>query len=150
MKYALVIFSFFLVCLSANVEARTITSFKKSDAITGLAQFLYEVAPDLPESVKLSDRKIANLDYSKCQKVESALVLEIVERSVRHVLRYFPDEEVPFEEAIYDLDDYLDGATYYQCNLSKKSKHTNVQSFYFADNADKIHLRLDKITPVQE
>lgn len=150
MKYALVVLSFLFVYITTDVQARTITSFKKSDALIGLSQFLHEVSPDLPESVKFSDRKIAAINYSKCQRVSSAFVLETFERLVSHVLRYYPDEEVPFEEAIYDLEDYLGAVKFYGCHFNKKTKYSNVESFYFVDASDTIHLRLDKITPLQE
>ena len=114
MKYAHFILILTVVFIQ-SAHARTVTSFKKSDSLTAMAQFLYEVAPDVPASVKLSDRKVALIEYKSCQLVGTSVVLEDAEDSIRRVLRYFPDEEVPFEEALVDLEDYLDGQKFYQC-----------------------------------
>lgn len=149
MKYAHFVFILSALFIQA-AHARSVTSFKKSDSLTAIAQFLYEVGPDLPSSVKLSDRKVSEIDFQRCVLVSTEVVLDDAEKSIRQVLRYFPDEEVPFEEALTDLEDYLDNQSFYQCFFHKTAKHFSVNSTYYVDASDRIHLRLDKITPAQE
>nr|BDT28896.1 hypothetical protein BHI3_23620 [Bacteriovorax sp. HI3] len=145
MKYAL--FTFIAVCSLSSFEAsaRTINSFRDSDAITGIAQFMYDVSEDMPSSYRLTDKKINIKDFSKCTTVGADAVLDDVESSIKKVLRYYPDEDVPFEQAIVDLEDYLDHAKFKKCQFEKKNAQSKVLSTYYVDASDKIHLRVDNV-----
>ena len=68
---------------------------------------MYDVSEDMPSSYRLTDKKINVKDFSKCTTVDADAVLDDVESSIKKVLRYYPDEDVPFEQAIVDLEDYL-------------------------------------------
>lgn len=147
MKYAFfALFTF--ASLIANAQSRTITSFKKSDAITTIAQFMYEVSGDLQEQVRISDRKIANVNYKECKLVSVDAVLDDVLSSIKQVIRYYPDEDLPFEEAIVDFEDYFDSQVFHSCSFMKKAKNSMINSVYYVDTSDRIHLRIDKITPI--
>ena len=152
MKYALSILSlsFFIATFSTDVSARSITSFRQSDAITAVAQFMYDVGEDIPESTRLTDKKINLKDLSKCQDVTSQEVLEDVDSAIRKVMRFYPDEDVPFEEALIDMEDYLDHQSYKKCSLIKRRDQSLVRSSYYLNSDDKIHLRLDNITLLAE
>lgn len=145
MKYALSILAFAFLSVSTEASARTITAFRDSDAITTIAQFMYDVAEDVPVSFKLSDKKINIKDFSQCTEVDAAKVLDHVESSIKKVLRYYPDEDVPFEQALIDMEDYLDGRTYKKCVFEKKSAQSKTVSTYYTDLSNKIHLRLDNL-----
>lgn len=147
MKYAFV-FLFLFLSLIDIAQSRTVTSFKKSDAITTIAQFMYEVSGDLQEQIRISDRKIASVNYKECKLVTTDIVLDDVLSSIKHVLRYYPDEDLPFEEAIIDFEDYLDSQVFHSCSFIKKTKNSMIQSVYYVDATDRIHLRIDKIAPL--
>lgn len=150
MKYALFILFTVLVSVSTEASARTITSFRDSDAISTIAQFMYDVAEDVPVSFKLSDKKINIKDFSQCTDVEASKVLDHVESSIKKVLRYYPDEDVPFEQALIDMEDYLDGRTYKKCVFEKKSAQSKIVSTYYADVSNKIYVRLDNVALTAE
>ena len=151
MKYALSIFVlFFFAVISTEASARTIKSFKDSEAITTIAQFMYDVGEDIPVSSRLSDKKINIRDYSKCTDVNAADVLEDVEQSIKRVLRYYPDEEVPFEEALIDLTDYLDNKSFKKCLFEKRSSNFRTKSSYYVDATDRIHVRVDNVALTSE
>lgn len=133
-----------------SASAKTIKSFKDSYAITTIAQFMYDVAEDVPMSIRLSDRKMNVKDFSGCDSISSRQVLRDVESAIKKVLRYYPDEEVPFEEALDDFEDYLDGAKYYKCQFSKKYSQSKMITNYYVDTTNKIHLRVDNITLLTE
>ena len=104
MKYALSFFfmSFFIATFSTDASARSITSFRQSDSISAVAEFMYDVGEDLPVSTRMSDKKINVKDISKCVDVTSKEVLDDVDSAIRKVMRFYPDEELPFEEALSD------------------------------------------------
>ena len=151
MKYA---FSLLIILFSASIStdasARTIYSFRDSEAITTLAQFMYDVAEDIPVSTRISDKKINIKDFTKCTDATANDVLADFEKSVKRVLRFYPDEEVPFEQALVDMEDYLDHRDYKRCTFENKSAQAKTQTTYYADVSDKIHLRLDSIALTEE
>lgn len=152
MKYALSIFclSIFIASLSNDASARTITSFRQSDAITAVAEFMYDAGEDIPVSTRMTDKKINLKDISKCQDVSAQEVLDDVDSAIRKVMRFYPDEELPFEEALVDMEDYLDHQTFKKCILIKKRAQSLVRSSYYLNSEDNIHLRLDNITLMAE
>lgn len=150
MKYAFLFLFLSTTLMSASASARTITSFKDSDAITAVAQFMYDVAEDLPVSSRLTDKKIVIKDYSRCTDVDASLVLEDAEAAIKRVLRFYPDEDIPFEQAIVDLEDYLDHKTFKKCLFEKKTSQSRIKSTYYVDASNKIHLRLDNVALTAE
>ena len=145
MKYA---FFLFIACLTINSQsafARTINSFSDSDALTGIAQFMYDVGEDMSSSYRLSDKKINIKDFTKCTNVKADDAFSDVESSIKKVLRYYPDEDVPFEQALIDLEDYLDHANLKKCKFEKKTAQSKIISTYYVDASDKIHLRVDNV-----
>lgn len=147
MKYAF-LFLFLSLSLIAPAQSRTITSFKKSDAITTIAQFMYEAGGDLQEQIRISDRKIASVNYKECKLVATEVVIDHALSSIKEVLRYYPDEDLPFEEAISDFEDYFDSQVFHSCSFVKRTKNSTINSIYYVDTSDRIHLRIDKITPL--
>ncbi|MBC7713798.1 MAG: hypothetical protein H7177_10695 [Rhizobacter sp.] len=146
MKYAFsILTALFIATIAPSVEARTIYSFKDSDAIMTIAQFMYDVAEDVPVSTRLTEKKVNVPDLSKCSDVTANDVLSDVETSIKRVLRFYPDEEVPFEQAMTDLEDFLDHRDYKKCAFENKSSQSQTKSTYYTDVSDKIHLRLDNV-----
>ena len=97
-----------------------------------------------------TDKKINLKELSNCVTVTSEQVLDDVDSAIRKVMRFYPDEDVPFEEALNDLEDYLDHQSYKKCSLYKKDSHSVTRSSYYVNSNDKIHLRLDNITLLAE
>jgi hypothetical protein len=152
MKYALSLLclSFFIATSSRDASASTITSFRQSESITTIAEFMYDAGEDIPVSTRMTDKKINLKDTSKCVTVTSQEVLEDVDTAIRKIMRFYPDEELPFEEALIDMEDYLDHQTFKKCILIKKRAQSLVRSLYYLNSDDKIHLRLDNITLMAE
>lgn len=152
MKYALSIFcmSFFIATFSIDAGARTITSIHQSESIKAIAVFMYDAGEDIPGSIRMSDKKINLTDISKCTDVTSQDVLDEVDKAIRKVMRFYPDEELPFEEALLDMEDYLDYQAYKKCTLIDKKTQSSVTSSYYLNSDDKIHLRLDNIALTAE
>lgn len=147
MKYALfILFSLLSAAHAlASEDTRTIHSFRQSEAISAVAQFMYDVAEDIPVGARLSDKKVKITDFSKCTKVDASEVLDHVEKTIKRVLRVYPDEEIPFDQALIDFEDYLDHQTYRKCIFERKSSQTLTKTTYYASLDDKIHLRVDTI-----
>lgn len=141
MKYALFFFAFLFDATTS--QARTITSFKNSEALLTVAQFMSDVRDDLPTSVLLTDKKIVIKDTSLCTSVSSDDVFQTAVIGIKKVLRFYPDDELPVEQALIDLEDYLDQKNFKKCLFEKTTKDHIIKTAYFLDAADKIHLRMD-------
>ncbi len=64
MKYAFSILTALLfITTTSSASARTIYAFKDSNAIMTIAQFMYDVAEDVPVSGRLTDKKINLIDF---------------------------------------------------------------------------------------
>ena len=152
MKYALSILSLsiLIAAYSTQASARSITSLRQSDAITAVAEFLYDVGEDVQESTRLTDKKIILKDLSSCVTVTSQKVLDDVHLAIRKVMRFYPDEDVPFEQALTDLEDYLDNQSYKKCTMLNKTTKSITRTSYFMNSNHKIHLCLDNITLLAE
>lgn len=106
---------------------------------------MYDSAEDMPVSTRMGDRKITIKDFSHCTDVSSDEVYNDVEEAIKRVLRFYPDEDLPFEQALVDLQDYIDHGPYKKCEFTKKTTQSKVVSSYYVDVSDKIHLRLDNV-----
>ncbi|MBC7541037.1 MAG: hypothetical protein H7281_19620 [Bacteriovorax sp.] len=148
MKYA-----FLFLALSFSFStlslANTINSFNDSQAIATIAQFMNDNAEDMPVSVAMTDKKLKLKDSSTCTTVTSAEVLSVVETAIKSVLRLYPDEELPIEEALTDLTDYVGPGPLKKCNVVQINNHKNITSVYFFDSQDKVHVKVDTITLTQ-
>jgi hypothetical protein len=146
MKYAFLLFTFItFLTFTTSAFARTVASFKDSPAIQTVAQFMYDSAEDMPLSTRMSDRKLSIKDFTKCSDVGGDDVFTDVEESIKRVLRFYPDEDIPFEQALLDLEDYIDHQYFKKCTFEKKTSQSKIISTYYVDLNDKIHLRLDNI-----
>lgn len=151
MKYALSILTLLLtLSFTTPVSARTITAFSDSDAIMAVARFMYDVAEDIPVSTRLTDKKIVVKDFSRCENVSAEAALSDVTSAIKRVLRYYPDEDIPFEQALVDMEDYLDHKTFKKCSFQTKTAQSLVKSSYYLDSSDKIHLRVDNVALTAE
>lgn len=151
MKYALSIFCLsFIAAFSTNASARSITSIHQSESIKAISVFMYDAGEDIPGSIRMSDKKINLTDTSKCIDVTSQDILDEVNKAIKKVMRFYPDEELPFEEALLDMEDYLDYQAYKKCIFIDNNTTSRVTSSYYLNSDDKIHLRLDNITLTAE
>lgn len=140
MKYVL---TFLFVVLLENASARTITRFRDSESLTVMAQFLFDSSEDIPQPIRLSDKKINIKDLNKCTSVSAEHVYSDVANSINKVLRFYPDEDLPFEQALTDLEDYLDHRTFKKCIFEKVTPNSTLHTTYYRDQKDQIHVRLD-------
>ena len=143
MKYAVLLISIFIF---SSVQARTIFSFRQSNAIMSITNMLSENAEDLNNSFQISDRKNTIKDTSSCEQVESSVALIAFKEAMDSVLRMFPDEEIPYNEALTDMNNYLDMAPLTLCKFFRATTEKQIVTLYFFNLDTKIHLRIDKMT----
>lgn len=146
MKYAAFFICLFISIQISTTEARTIFSFKQSDAIQSISNILSENAEDLKVSFQVSDKKIIIKDTTQCVQVDSSVALLSFKEAMDSVLKIFPDEEIPYYEALADMKDYLDMAPLTLCKFVRAGLETQVITLYFFNTSSKIHLRIDKTT----
>ena len=154
MKYALTFFvlSFFALINATKADASTIKSFQDSNALTTIAEFLLDSTSDLPPEFHISDKKIKLTDTSSCTDgIDASVPLKEVQSAIKTVLRRFPDEDLPVEDAINDLTDYLDHQTFKKCIIYSATKdRASVRTSYYVSANDKIQLKVDTITLLGE
>ncbi len=144
MKYALL----FLFILFSNLPlsyAKNIKSFNDSIALTSIAQFMIDSSEDLPVSNRISDTKLAIKDTLACVAVDKQVVINDVSNAIFNVLRFYPDEELPIEEALNDLSDYLSSDRYLKCVYSQNNIQLVRSVTYYMDAKNEIHVKVDTI-----
>lgn len=145
MKYAFFVLASSLFFSSA-LQARTITSFNDSPALMSIAQFMIDNAEDMIASHRISDKKLKVKDPSLCEVVSPSLVLSEVQSAINSILRMFPDEELPIEEAMSDLADYIGPGPLKKCHVTQTNSQKKILVSYFFDGSDKVHVKVDTIT----
>ena len=146
MKVA-IFFIFFV--LSFGVSANTfrhIQSFQDSASISSIAQFLKDASEDVSVSTRISDKKMKVRDFELCTPASSQKALKEAEVVIKSFLRLYPDEELPFEEALGDLENYLDNREFTRCTIVQIKSNKKIQSIYYYDFLDEVHLKLDVIS----
>jgi len=150
MKYA---FLFFIVLSISNqllASDRYIKSFRDSVALSSISQFLDDAAEDVKVSTRISDHKMKIKDQSLCVVAPAKEALKQAELAIRGVLRLYPDEELPFEEAMVDLANYLDNRELKKCLLVQTQSHKKIQSLYYFDQSGEVQLKIDVISLVDQ
>ena len=144
MKYAILFLLLILLNLSPSY-AKDIKSFSDSIALTSIAQFMIDSADDLPLSNRISDVKLAVKNISSCVQVDKQTVMNDVANAILNVLHFYPDEELPIENALNDLSDYLSSNEYYKCDYSKNNIQLTKNVTYYMDAKNEIHVKVDTI-----
>lgn len=115
-----------------------------------VTDFMYDVVEDIPVATGLNDKRLIVKDLSRCIQVKADVIMNDVESGIKRVLRVYPDEDIPVEQALIDLEDYLDNQTFMKCNFVTTSSKSYIESIYYVDLSDKIHLRMDNISLLSE
>lgn len=145
MKYAFFVF-LFILSFSSSIHARTISSFNDSPALQTIAQFMADNGEDMVISNRLSDKKLTVKDTSACVVVNSSEVMSVVLSAIKGVLRLYPDEELPIDEALDDLQSYVGYGSLIKCSLEQQNAHKKISVLYYFDLSHKIHIKVDTIT----
>ena len=147
MKYAflfLFIFSFFLV---SNNSFATIKSFKDSQNLTIISQFMQDNLEDLPVAYRINDKKLKSTQLNNCTEVTADSIIKDVANAIKVELRRFPDEELPVENALNDLKEYLDDQAFKKCEFDYQSyDHLSIHSNYYFNKENSVHVNMDIIT----
>jgi hypothetical protein len=136
MKYA---FFFFFLSISNVLHARSITSFNDSNALLSVAVFMEDASEDLPQATFINDNK-HSLDSSSCELVSAESIYNDVEKAVKKIARFYPDEDIPFFEALVDLEDYLDQRKYYKCQTIKNQSSIRLIKTFYVDLKNEVYL----------
>ena len=140
MKYAF-LFLASLLLNSPSLYAHPINSFDESQAIVNISHFMVDSTEDMPVSVRISDKKLSIADVSTCKDVAASDVVNEVSLAIKNVLRFYPDEELPIEDALNDLADYLGTETYKKCIFLQNNTHQNLRAAYFFNSKNIKHVK---------
>lgn len=147
MKYA---FLFLAILFVQSASAITITSFNDSPALLNILEFIKDSASDLKTSNRISEKKMTIADPSKCAEAKAPAVLNEIEVAIHNVLRYYPDEELPLDEAYDDLITLLGSHTFKKCTFYYSNDKMKMKTVYFENAADSVHIKVDTITLLTE
>jgi hypothetical protein len=151
MKYAFFVL-FSSIAFSTNASALTITSFSDSPALMNVLEFVKDSGADLKVSNRVSEKKltITSSEETKCTDVPAALVQNEIENSIQNVLRYYPDEELPLDDAYNDLQTLLGSFIYKKCIFYTSNDHMKLKTSYFYNAPGTVHIKVDTITLLTE
>lgn len=148
MKYALLIFS---LIVSFNIFSREINSLSQSSSINEIISYMNDNREEFASYYKLSDKVFEIKNYEGCAVVNSKDIVKDFSKSFKLILAKFPDEDLPFNEANLDLENFLDHKSYYKCSKIGSNSHGDrVEVSYYQSLDKEIHLRIDNIAPVIE
>ena len=147
MKYAFLVLAL-IFSFSTPTYAQPIKSFNDSQSILTIAQFMIDNAEDMKTSVHLSDRKFTVKDTSACVTVTTKDVLKHTQNAINIIFKFYPDEELPVEEAMIDLEAFLGTNLFKKCMFVQYKGKKTVQSSYFFDSSDTIHVKVDTISTI--
>jgi hypothetical protein len=147
MKYAFLVFSILFIQTSFAV---TITSFNDSPALLNILEFIKDSASDLKISNRISEKKMIIADPAKCVQAKAPVVLNEIEGAIQNVLRYYPDEELPIDEAYDDLITLLGSHNFKKCTFYYANEKIKMKTVYFENAADSVHIKVDTITLLTE
>lgn len=150
MKYALFIYTWFFLFISPVAHSSHVHSFKDSPALMTVVQFMNEVKGDLEYAVVLSDKKLKLKSIEGCIDIQASAVYREVEKGIKKVVRFYPDEELPLEDAFADLENFIGNKLYKSCIFLKQTQEQVIETHYYFDTNHKTHLRMDIITPVHD
>ena len=145
MKYAfLFLFSFLL---NSKNSFASIKSFKDSQSLTEISQFMQDNLEDLPVAYRIGDKKLKSPPTNNCTEVTPDSIIKDVVNAIKVELRRFPDEELPVEDAINDLKEYLGDQTFKKCIFDYQSyEHLNIRTTYYLNRDNSVHVNVDIIT----
>lgn len=149
MKYALCVLALITTIFASFPQpsfAVTITSFNDSPAIMNVIEFIKDSASDLKVSNLISEKKLKVTDLSKCTEVKAVAVLAEIETAIHNVLRYYPDEELPLDDAYNDLITLLGSHTYKKCTFTFADEKKKIKTNYFFNESGSVHIKVDTIT----
>ena len=143
MRYAFFIL-FFLQSLMSPLLAREIKSFDDSEALTSVSAFLEEASDDSFTPTLINDkiRLISALEEASCVWVSADAIYDDVEVAFKKIARFYPDEDIPFQEALLDLEDYLDHRTFKKCTTVSVSSSVKIISNYYVDLKNEVHFSI--------
>jgi hypothetical protein len=148
MKYALLIFS---ILFSFNIFSREINFLSQSSSINEVISYMNDNREEFASYYKLSDKAFEIKNYEGCVVVSDKEIIRDFQKSFKLILSKFPDEELPFNDALMDLENYLDHQSYYQCSkVGSNSNGDKVEVHYYQSLNKEIHLRIDNIAPANE
>ena len=143
MKYALL---FLLLSFSISSFAQPIKSFNDSQSILTIIQFLNDSSEDLKTSFQISDKKLVFKDASKCISATSSDVINEVQKAINNILKFYPDEELPVEEAIADFSSYLEELPLQKCTFVQHLTGKDILISYYFDGLNNKHVKIDSVT----
>lgn len=143
MKYA---FLFFFFLYSIPSYSQPIKSFNDSQSILTIIHFLMDNAEDMKTSVRLSDRKYVLKNTEACAPVSSNEALKEIRIAINSIFSLYPDEELPVEEALADLQSYLGNNSFLKCISFESRGRKIIRSSYFVDSSDSVHVKIDTIS----
>ncbi len=145
MKYALLVFS---LLLSINIFSREINSISNSPAINEIVSFINDNREEFASYYKISDKVFEIKNYEGCSVVGDQEIAKDFSKSFKLILAKYPDEELPFDEAIADLKNFLDHKSYYRCSKVGSNSNGDAVEVHYYQSLDKvIYLRIDNIAP---
>jgi hypothetical protein len=146
MKFALPLFAVCVVLLSAVAEARPrypVRGFGQSNALSIVLDTIYDASFDF-EGMYLISHNIDFLgDKKTCTTVSVQVILRHFKKIFDEFISYYPDEELPYDQALKDLKKIVGNGKYQRCHEVSTTSRGHVDVTHYQSLDSELWIRIE-------
>lgn len=138
-----------MVCLgSAQLGAQSKAlpdgrSFHDSGALIRVLDAIYDASFDF-EGLYIITHNVEFLgEKQKCEIVSSAALVAHIKKIFQEFISYYPDEELPFDEALKDLKEIAGGSDFKRCYERQEDPRAYVEVTHYQSLSTKLWIRIE-------
>lgn len=135
-----------VLILSATAEARTrypVRGFGQSNALSIVLDTIYDASFDF-EGMYIISHNIDFLgDKKQCSKVGTQVILRHFKKIFDEFISYYPDEELPYDQAIRDLKKIIGNGKYERCHEVATTSRGHVDVTHYQSLDTDLWIRIE-------
>jgi len=121
-----------VLSLSAPVaKASEFRSIADYPVLEEVLDFVNEASYDLDSYFKMEEMEDLSFDSMSCSKVSAKELYQFIKKEFKKVNDFYPEEGVPFKQALIELDHFLGHNNYLKCErVEDKDKYQIISHFF--------------------
>jgi hypothetical protein len=128
-KSIILILSFIL---SVNIFANIDSPMKSIPSVEEVSWALESSRWDIEESIYFSFDEIEDPSKMNCESKDKSELIALFKIAIEKYSNYFPDEELPFKQALKELDQFLSGKVLEYCSMDLEEE--KILQVYYNSN----------------
>lgn len=121
-----------ILFLSVNVFANAQPSLKNIPSVEEVSWALESSRWDISDSIYFSFEEVEDPIKMICESKDKSEVIALFKLAIEKYNNYFPDEELPFQNALVELNQFLDGKVLEYCYMNLEDE--KILQVYFNSN----------------